>query len=92
MELPSLGAGLLTMFVLIVVGAVLRTRLRFRDAFLEDLERLVYGIVLPALLVFGLAGADFADIAMVRFAAALVGSSLVGCGARVGDPTLVGGS
>lgn len=78
MELPALAAGLLTTFVLIVVGAVLRTRLGFRDTFWADLERLVYWILLPALLVFGLANADFADIAVGRFVTALVGSCLVG--------------
>ena len=74
----ALAAGLLTTFVLIVVGALLRTRLRFRDTFWGDLERLVYWILLPALLVIGLARADFADIAVGRFVAALVGSCLVG--------------
>ena len=83
MELPALAAGLLTTFVLIVVGAVLRTRLRFRETFWEDLERLVYWILLPALLVLGLARADFADIAVGRFVTALVGSCLVGAALAV---------
>jgi len=74
----ALAAGLLTTFVLIVVGALLRTRLRFRETFWSDLERLVYWILLPALLVLGLAQADFADIAVGRFVAALIGSCLVG--------------
>ena len=77
MELSVLAAGLLTTFVLIVAGAVLRTRLRFRDTFWEDLERLAYWVLLPALLVRGLAGADFTGIAVDRAAAVMVGSALV---------------
>ena len=60
--LSVLAAGLLTTFVLVVAGAVLRARLRF----CEDLERLAYWVLLPALLVRGLAGADFSRIAVDR--------------------------
>lgn len=77
MGLPVLAAGLLTTFLLIVAGAVLRNRLRFRDTFWEDLERLAYWVLLPALLVRGLAGAEFAGIAVDRAVAVLLGSALV---------------
>jgi len=75
--LSVVAAGLLATFALIVTGAVLRTRLRFRDTFWEDLERLAYWVLLPALLVFGLTTADFAGIAVGRAVAALVVSALL---------------
>jgi len=75
--LSVVASGLLATFALIVIGAVLRTRLRFRDAFWADLERLAYWVLLPTLLLLGLAGADFVGIAVGRAVAALVGSALV---------------
>ena len=77
MGLSVLAAGLLATFALIVIGAVLRTRLRFREAFWADLERLAYWVLLPALLLLGLAEADFAGIAVGRAVAALVVSALL---------------
>lgn len=78
LDAAALNSALLPTAALIALGWALRHRWRFTDAFWPDLERLAYFVLLPALLVSGLARADFGGVPILRTAAVLAASALLG--------------
>lgn len=75
--MEGVSAALGPLFLLILLGAALG-RLREPDAtFWAQLERLIYFVLFPAMLVATLATADMAGVPVVRLAVALLGSLVV---------------
>lgn len=67
-----LATAVFPVFLLILLGFVLRRRGWLADAFWEPAERLCYFVLLPALLLSSLAGADFSALPAAAMAAAVV--------------------
>ncbi|WP_344704938.1 AEC family transporter [Halomonas cibimaris] len=69
--------ALLPLFALIALGAVLGAGRFLPAAFWPQLERLVYFVLFPAMLVATLATADIRQVPVVRLAAVLLGAMAV---------------
>lgn len=75
--MEGVSAALGPLFLLILLGVALG-RLREPDAtFWAQLERLIYFVLFPAMLVATLATADMAGVPVVRLAVALLGSLVI---------------
>jgi malonate transporter len=61
----SIVVSLAATFVVMIAGWALRRWFRFGDAFLAEVERLAYWVLLPALLMIGLARFDFGAVPAV---------------------------
>lgn len=73
--LSAVGA-LAPVFLMIALGAFLRQRAFVGDGFWSGAERLVYWLLLPALLLLTTAGSDFTEFRVLPVAAALVAGIL----------------
>jgi malonate transporter and related proteins len=80
--LATVGA-LAPVFLMIALGALLRARGLVDDAFWAGAERLVYRLLLPALLVLTTAGSDFSEFRVLPVAAALIAAILLTAGLAV---------
>jgi malonate transporter len=80
--LSAVGA-LTPVFLMIALGAGLRARGFTDDAFWTGAERLVYRLLLPALLVLTTAGSDFSEFRVLPVAASLVAAILMTAGLAV---------
>src|SRR5918996_1151086 len=80
--LATVGA-LAPVFLMIALGALLRARGFVDDAFWSGAERLVYRLLLPALLVLTTAGSDFSEFRVLPVAAALIAAILLTAGFAV---------
>lgn len=74
----ALTAALLPTAALIILGWALRRYSRYSEEFWRDTERLAYFVLLPALFVSGLAGADFTGLSVATMALVLAIGSLAG--------------
>jgi hypothetical protein len=61
----SIVVSLAARFVVMIAGWALRRWFRFGDAFWAEVERLAYWVLLPALLMIGLARSDFGAVPAV---------------------------
>ena len=77
--MQPLATAVFPVFLLILLGYILRRRGWLADAFWEPAERLCYFILLPALLLSSLAGADFSALPAAAMAAAVVLAILAMC-------------
>jgi len=75
--MQALATAVFPVFLLILLGYLLRWRGWLADAFWEPAERLCYFVLLPALLIGSLARADFAAVPAVAVAGAVVLAILV---------------
>lgn len=75
--MQALATAVFPVFLLILLGFVLRRRGWLADAFWEPAERLCYFVLLPALLVGSLARADFAAVPAAAVAGAVALAILV---------------
>ncbi|NQV99285.1 MAG: AEC family transporter [Rhodospirillales bacterium] len=73
---PVVG-GLAPIFLLIALGLLLRIRGLFTVSFWQDLERLVFYFLFPALLLSSIASADLSGLEMIPMAGALIGATLI---------------
>jgi malonate transporter len=74
--LSTIGA-LAPVFLMIALGALLRLRGFSDEAFWSGAERLVYRLLLPALLVLTTASSDFSEFRVLPVAAALIAAILL---------------
>lgn len=81
--LSAVGA-LAPVFLMIALGAFLRSRAFVGDAFWSGAERLVYWLLLPALLLLTTAGSDLTELEVLPVAAALVVAILFTAGLALG--------
>ena len=70
--MQALATAVIPVFLLILLGLVIRQRGWIAETFWEPAERLAYFFLLPALLVTSLAGADFAGLPAAAMAGATV--------------------
>lgn len=70
--MQALATAVIPVFLLILLGLVIRRRRWIADGFWEPAERLCYFFLLPALLVTSLARADFAGLSAAAMAGAVV--------------------
>jgi len=70
--MQALATAVLPVFLLILLGYVIRRRGWIAAGFWEPAERLTYLFLLPALLATSLAGADFSALPAARMAGAVV--------------------
>jgi predicted permease len=70
--MQALATAVFPVFLLILLGYVLRRRGWLADGFWEPAERLCYFVLLPALLLSSLARADFGALPAAAMAAAVV--------------------
>lgn len=70
--MQALATAVFPVFLLILLGLVIRRRGWIAAGFWEPAERLCYFVLLPALLVTSLAGADFASLPAAAMAGAVV--------------------
>lgn len=70
--MQALATAVLPVFLLILLGLVIRRRGWITEGFWEPAERLCYFFLLPALLVTSLAQADFSSLPAAAMAAAVV--------------------
>jgi len=70
--MQALATAVLPVFLLILLGYLIRRRGWIAGAFWEPAERLTYLFLLPALLATSLAGADFSALPAARMAGAVV--------------------
>jgi len=70
--MQALATAVLPVFLLILLGLVIRRRGWIAEGFWEPAERLAYFFLLPALLVTSLARADFAGLPAAAMAAAVL--------------------
>lgn len=82
--MPTTVAALLPVFLLIVLGHVLRRTQFLPDGFWPPAEKLTYYVTFPALLVTNLAGADFADLPAAPLAGVVAGATLINAALAVG--------
>jgi malonate transporter and related proteins len=75
--MQALATAVLPVFLLILLGLVIRRRGWIAEGFWEPAERLAYFFLLPALLVTSLAGADFSSLPAAAMAAAVLLAILV---------------
>jgi hypothetical protein len=70
-------------FALLALGALLKRRLLREDAIWAGMERLIYWVLLPSLIVSALAPLDLAQLPLGRIAAAIWGPLALGTAASV---------
>lgn len=70
--MQALATAVFPVFLLILLGLVIRRRGWISEGFWEPAERLAYFFLLPALLVTSLAGADFTRLPAAAMAGAVV--------------------
>src|SRR3546814_6332461 len=70
--MQALATAVFPVFLLILLGLLLRQRGWLADGFWEPAERLCYFVLLPALLLTSLAQADFAALAAAAVTGAVV--------------------
>jgi malonate transporter and related proteins len=75
--MAAVFASLLPVFMLIVAGAVLRRTLARDDAHWIGIEKIVYYVLFPALLVDTVASADLGSVPLVGIGSALAGAVLI---------------
>lgn len=70
--MQALATAVLPVFLLILLGYLIRRRGWIAEGFWEPAERITYLFLLPALLATSLAGADFSALPAARMAGAVV--------------------
>ena len=75
--MSAVFASLLPVFLLIIAGAVLRRVLVREEAHWVGVERLVYYVLFPALLIDTIARANLGSVPLVRAGSALAGAVLL---------------
>jgi len=78
--MTAVVAALIPVFLLIVLGLLLRHWLIFEDAHWVGLEKLLYYVMFPALLIGTLARADLASVPIAAVAGTLLASVLLVAG------------
>ena len=75
----SVALSIAPIFLLVGFGFVLRSRSVFEQSFWDQLERLVFYFLFPALLITSIGSADLAGLDIIPMASVLIGATLIVC-------------
>lgn len=87
--MSAIAAGIAPIFLLVAFGFLLRRREVFGREFWDQVERLVFYFLFPALLISSIGSADLAGLEVLPMASVLIGGTLIIClGALIVRPQL----